>query len=29
VMTLNRTPEGQLQPDNEHDGFYFALLQKN
>jgi 16S rRNA (cytosine967-C5)-methyltransferase len=29
VMTLNLTPEGQLQPDKEHDGFYFALLQKN
>ena len=22
-------PEGQLLPDNEHDGFFYALLQKN
>ena len=29
VMTLDGTPEGQLLPDNEHDGFYYALLQKS
>jgi 16S rRNA (cytosine967-C5)-methyltransferase len=29
VITLDGTPEGQLLPDNEHDGFYYALLQKN
>ena len=28
VRTLDGTPEGQLLPDNEHDGFYYALLQK-
>ena len=28
VKTLDGTPEGQLLPDNEHDGFYYALLQK-
>jgi 16S rRNA (cytosine967-C5)-methyltransferase len=28
VKTLHGTPEGQLLPDNEHDGFYYALLQK-
>ena len=28
VITLDGTPEGQLLPDNEHDGFYYALLQK-
>ena len=28
VTTLDGTPEGQLLPDNEHDGFYYALLQK-
>ena len=29
AMTLDGTPEGQLQPDNEHDGFYYALLEKS
>ena len=28
VTTADGTPEGQLLPDNEHDGFYYALLQK-
>ena len=28
VHTLDGIPEGQLLPDNEHDGFYYALLQK-
>ncbi len=28
VVTLDGTPEGQLLPNNEHDGFYYALLQK-
>jgi 16S rRNA (cytosine967-C5)-methyltransferase len=28
VKTLDGTPEGQLLPDNEHDGFFYALLQK-
>jgi 16S rRNA (cytosine967-C5)-methyltransferase len=28
VRTLDGTPDGQLLPDNEHDGFYYALLQK-
>ena len=28
VKTLDGIPEGQLLPDNEHDGFYYALLQK-
>jgi 16S rRNA (cytosine967-C5)-methyltransferase len=28
LKTLDGTPEGQLLPDNEHDGFYYALLQK-
>jgi 16S rRNA (cytosine967-C5)-methyltransferase len=28
VPTLDGTPEGQLLPDNEHDGFFYALLQK-
>ena len=28
VKTLNGTPEGQLLPDSEHDGFFYALLQK-
>jgi 16S rRNA (cytosine967-C5)-methyltransferase len=28
VTTLDGTPEGQLLPNNEHDGFYYALLQK-
>ncbi|MBI1990511.1 MAG: 16S rRNA (cytosine(967)-C(5))-methyltransferase RsmB, partial [Betaproteobacteria bacterium] len=28
VITVDGTPEGQLLPDNEHDGFYYALLQK-
>ena len=26
--TTGGTPEGQLLPDNEHDGFFYALLQK-
>ena len=29
VTTLDGIPEGQLLPDSEHDGFYFALLQKS
>ena len=28
VKALDGTPEGQLLPDNEHDGFFYALLQK-
>ena len=28
LKMLDGTPEGQLLPDNEHDGFYYALLQK-
>ena len=28
VKTLDGTPDGQLLPDNEHDGFFYALLQK-
>jgi len=28
VKTLDGIPEGQLLPDDKHDGFYFALLQK-
>ena len=28
VTTLDGTPDGQLLPDNEHDGFFYALLQK-
>ena len=28
LTTLEGTPEGQLLPDSEHDGFYYALLQK-
>ena len=28
VTTLDGIPEGQLLPNNEHDGFYYALLQK-
>ncbi|MDB5810547.1 MAG: sun protein [Betaproteobacteria bacterium] len=28
VNTVDGTPDGQLLPDNEHDGFFFALLQK-
>ena len=28
LVTVDGTPEGQLLPDNEHDGFYYALLQK-
>lgn len=29
VKTLNGRFEGLLPPDNEHDGFFYALLQKN
>ncbi len=29
VKTLDGRPEGLLLPDNEHDGFFYALLQKN
>lgn len=29
VVSTNGIPEGQLLPDNEHDGFFYALLQKN
>ena len=29
VTTSDGTPEGQLLPDNEHDGFFYALLEKN
>ncbi len=28
VHALDRTPDGQLLPDSEHDGFFYALLQK-
>ena len=28
LKTLEGIPEGQLLPDDKHDGFYFALLQK-
>ncbi|MEO8440991.1 MAG: 16S rRNA (cytosine(967)-C(5))-methyltransferase RsmB, partial [Betaproteobacteria bacterium] len=28
VNTLDGTPDGQLLPNNEHDGFFYALLQK-
>ena len=28
VTTLDGIPEGQLLPNNEHDGFYYALFQK-
>ena len=28
VKTLDGTPDGQLLPDHEHDGFFYALLQK-
>jgi 16S rRNA (cytosine967-C5)-methyltransferase len=28
VHILDGTPDGQLLPDNEHDGFFYALLQK-
>ena len=28
TITLDATPEGQLLPNNEHDGFFYALLQK-
>jgi 16S rRNA (cytosine967-C5)-methyltransferase len=28
VHTLDGTPDGQLLPDNEHDGFFYALFQK-
>jgi 16S rRNA (cytosine967-C5)-methyltransferase len=28
LKMLDGTPEGQLLPDNEHDGFFYALLQK-
>jgi 16S rRNA (cytosine967-C5)-methyltransferase len=27
-VTTNGIPEGQLLPDNEHDGFFYALLEK-
>jgi 16S rRNA (cytosine967-C5)-methyltransferase len=27
-VTTDGTPEGQLLPDSEHDGFFYALLQK-
>jgi 16S rRNA (cytosine967-C5)-methyltransferase len=29
VVSTIGIPEGQLLPDNEHDGFFYALLQKN
>ena len=29
VVSTMGIPEGQLLPDNEHDGFFYALLQKN
>ena len=29
AKTLDGIPEGLLLPDNEHDGFFYALLQKN
>jgi 16S rRNA (cytosine967-C5)-methyltransferase len=28
VKTVDGIPDGQLLPDNEHDGFFYALLQK-
>ena len=28
AVSTNGIPEGQLLPDNEHDGFFYALLQK-
>ncbi len=28
AISTNGIPEGQLLPDNEHDGFFYALLQK-
>jgi 16S rRNA (cytosine967-C5)-methyltransferase len=28
VKMVEGAPEGMLLPDHEHDGFYFALLQK-
>ena len=28
VKTLDGIPDGQLLPDTEHDGFFYALLQK-
>jgi 16S rRNA (cytosine967-C5)-methyltransferase len=28
MHTLEGTPDGQLLPDDEHDGFFYALLQK-
>ncbi len=28
VITLDGIPDGQLLPDSEHDGFFYALLQK-
>jgi 16S rRNA (cytosine967-C5)-methyltransferase len=28
LKMLDGTPEGLLLPDNEHDGFFYALLQK-
>lgn len=28
IGLLDGTPEGQLLPDDEHDGFFYALLQK-
>ena len=28
VKILDGTPDGQLLPDNEHDGFFYALLKK-
>ncbi len=28
VITVDGIPPGQLLPDNEHDGFFYALLQK-
>jgi 16S rRNA (cytosine967-C5)-methyltransferase len=29
TISMDGIPEGQLLPDNEHDGFFYALLQKN
>jgi len=28
TISMDGIPEGQLLPDNEHDGFFYALLQK-
>jgi 16S rRNA (cytosine967-C5)-methyltransferase len=28
AISTNGIPEGQLLPDNEHDGFFYALLEK-